>query len=192
MKSKLEVVNAALEACSQSPVASIDLTNQQVEVISGILERELVDGQTEGWAFNVEDEVTLTPDLSGFITVAADILHVSWGKDRARTPVLALRGARLFNRSDNTYVFTGPIKVRVIRKLDWEFTPQEYREFIQARAIRMAYAALITGGPLLQALYLAEAQARAHLTALQASASNESLLRTPTASQFLESPWFSI
>lgn len=189
MKTKLEVVNQALEACSQSPVASIDLADQQVELISGILEREIKDIQTEGWAFNAEENVTLTPDLSGFITVAPDVVGVSWGKDMHQHPVLALRGARLFDKSQNTYVFSGPIKVRVVRLLDWEYTPQEFREYVAARVCRMAYASLITAGPMLQTLYLEEARARSGFTIRQAATSNESLLKTPVASRFLAPPY---
>ena len=75
---ELSAVNSILGAIGQSPVTTLNFTNPEVSFIYNILTEVNKDVQNEGWHFNSEEHVKLTPDpTTKYVTLPAKTLRYS-------------------------------------------------------------------------------------------------------------------
>ncbi|MCW2286636.1 hypothetical protein M2320_004446 [Rhodoblastus acidophilus] len=82
----------------------------------------------KGWHWNRELH-TLSPDSNGFINLPANTSRVdTTGYDKNVDVVQ--RGLRLFDRTNNTYVFNNPIQIEIYVLLEWDELPNTARLFI--------------------------------------------------------------
>ena len=151
LTSKLEAVNSMLGHIGESPVNSISDTNAlpiSAATAISVLDEVSRSVQAEGWHFNTELKVTLSPAGDGTITLSDDILEV----DTIDTSIdIAQRGLSLFDRSNNTSVFSKDLKVNLTRLLDFTSLPEAARRYITLRASRV-FQGRIVGSRELEAL----------------------------------------
>jgi pantothenate kinase len=151
LTSKLEAVNSMLGHIGESPVNSISNTNAlPVSAATAISALDEISRavQSVGWQFNTEVNVSLSPAGDGTITLSEDILEL----DPIDTSIdVVQRGLSLFDRSNNTTVFTKDIKVNQTRLLDWDSLPEPARRYIVLRASRV-FQGRIIGSRELEAL----------------------------------------
>ena len=151
LTSKLEAVNSMLGHIGESPVNSISNTNAlPVSAATAISALDEISRavQSEGWQFNTEVNVSLSPAGDGTITLSGDILEL----DPIDTSIdVVQRGLSLFDRSNNTSVFTKDLKVNQTRLLDWDSLPEPARRYITLRASRV-FQGRIVGSRELEAL----------------------------------------
>ena len=151
LTSKLEAVNSMLGHIGESPVNSISNTNAlPVSAATAISALDEISRsvQSEGWQFNTEVNVTLSPAGDGSITLSEDILEL----DPIDTSIdVVQRGLSLFDRSNNTQAFTKALKVNQTRLLDWESLPEPARRYITLQASRV-FQGRVVGSRELEAL----------------------------------------
>ena len=151
LTSKLEAVNSMLGHIGESPVNSISNTNAlPVSAATAISALDEISRavQSVGWQFNTEVNVSLSPAGDGTITLSEDILEL----DPIDTSIdVVQRGLSLFDRSNNTTVFTKDLKVNQTRLLDWDSLPEPARRYIVLRASRV-FQGRIIGSRELEAL----------------------------------------
>ena len=151
LTSKLEAVNSMLGHIGESPVNSISNTNAlpiSAATAISVLDEVSRSVQAEGWHFNTELKVTLSPAGDGTITLSDDILEV----DTIDTSIdIAQRGLSLFDRSNNTSVFSKALEVNLTRLLDFTSLPEAARRYITLRASRV-FQGRIVGSRELEAL----------------------------------------
>ncbi|MAL84545.1 MAG: phage tail protein [Idiomarina sp.] len=151
LTSKLEAVNSMLGHIGESPVNSISDTNAlpiSAATAISVLDEVSRSVQAEGWHFNTELKVTLSPAGDGTITLSDDILEV----DTTDTSIdIAQRGLSLFDRSNNTSVFSKDLEVNLTRLLDFTSLPEAARRYITLRASRV-FQGRIVGSRELEAL----------------------------------------
>jgi len=151
LTSKLEAVNSMLGHIGESPVNSISNTNAlPVSAATAISALDEISRavQSDGWQFNTEVNVSLSPAGDGTITLSEDILEL----DPIDTSIdVVQRGLSLFDRSNNTTVFTKDLKVNQTRLLDWDSLPEPARRYITLRASRV-FQGRIVGSRELEAL----------------------------------------
>ena len=143
LTTQLEAVNSMLGHIGEAPVSSI--SNPSALPISAstalsVLDEVSREVQSEGWYFNSEKDVTLSPDGSGNIVLDSDVVFadvVDYTLD------VAQRGSKLFDRKNNTLVFTKDVTVSLIRLLDWDDLPEPARRYITLRASRMLQGRLV-------------------------------------------------
>ena len=162
LTTKLEAVNSMLGHIGESPVNSISDTNAlpvSAATAITVLDETSREVQTEGWHFNTEKDVTLTPN-GGTITLPTDVLQV----DATDSSVdIVQRGATLFDRKSNSSTFTADLKVTLLRLLDWDYLPETARRYVTLRAARI-FQGRIVGSRELEALIARdEYQARSRL-----------------------------
>ena len=162
LTTKLEAVNSMLGHIGESPVNSISNTNAlpvSAATAITVLDETSREVQTEGWHFNTEKDVTLTPN-SGTITLPTDALQI----DTSDSSVdIVQRGSTLFDRKSNSSTFTADLKVTLLRLLDWDYLPETARRYVTLRAARI-FQARVVGSRELEALIARdEYQARARL-----------------------------
>jgi len=143
--SELEAVNTMLSAVGEPPINSLDdQKNADAAIANNILTEISREVQTQGWHFNTQRDMTLSPDsTTKYITlpasvVRADIDHASTNSTlSADDRDVAQRGSRLFDRKNNTYEFTTDVKAEIIYVLDWDELPEPAHRYITVRAARI-------------------------------------------------------
>ena len=104
LDTELSAVNSILGSIGQSPVTNLNFTNPEISFIYNLLRDANVDVQNEGWHFNTEKHIHLTPDATtGKIEIASDILKMDmadgWSK---RQYDVVRRGGYLYDKFDHT------------------------------------------------------------------------------------------
>ena len=115
---ELEAVNIMLSAIGEAPVSSLaDTSLEDVTVAKNILNETIVDVQSTSYNFNSEYNYQLTPDTDGNINVPANTVYIK-ASSRGSTPNedVILRGEKVYDRKDQTYVFTGNMRNNKINK----------------------------------------------------------------------------
>lgn len=163
LTSKLEAVNSMLGHIGESPVNSISDTNAlpiSAATAISVLDEVSRSVQAEGWHFNTELKVTLSPAGDGTITLSDDILEV----DTTDTSIdIAQRGLSLFDRSNNTSVFSKALEVNLTRLLDFTSLPEAARRYITLRSSRVFQGRMVGSRELEALIARDEYNARADL-----------------------------
>lgn len=123
----LDAVNKVLAVTGDSPVSTLDDSYIQSRIAQQMLERATRDVLAQGWWFNEDENVTLTPDINGFITLAPNVIKVSVIGDNGG---IIQRGSKMYDRANRTYVFSESIPVDMVINLEWEELPQVARAYI--------------------------------------------------------------
>jgi hypothetical protein len=161
LTTKLEAVNSMLGHIGEAPVNTISNATAlpiSASVAVSVLDETSREVQLQGWHFNTEVDVELTPDTSGNINIPSNAV----GVDTVDTTLdVTQRGARLYNRKERTYTFSSPVKVHVTYLFDWDELNEHARRYITLRASRVFQGRMV-GSRELEALiardeYLARA-----------------------------------
>lgn len=177
LTTKLQAVNVMIGYLGEAPVNSIsDNVGLPLSVSQAktILDETSKGIQVDGWFFNIEKDVTFSPDVeTNFIDLSGDILSadsVDGHKDN-----VVVRGSRLYDLTDNTYEFTKPVKMDLIRFLEWDFLPEAARRYINLKASRILVARSL-GAPEIEQLILRdEVFAKARLESLDSGTSDRTI-----------------
>ena len=162
LTTKLEAVNSMLGHIGESPVNTIADTNAlpvSVALATVILDETSREVQSEGWHFNTENNINLSP-VNNTITLDEDILEI----DAIDTSIdVTQRGTTLYDRKNNTESFTSDITVTLIRYLEWDKMPEVARRYITLKASRIFQTRLVGSRELEQLIARDEFNARARL-----------------------------
>ena len=175
LTSKLEAVNSMLGHIGESPVNSISDTNAlpiSAATANTVLDEVSRAVQSEGWHFNTENKVTLSPAGDGTITLDEDVLEI----DTINSPDIAQRGLTLFDRTNNTSVFTSDLEVNLTRLLDWTSLPEAARRYITLRASRVFQGRMVGSRELEALIARDEYNARADLMDAESNNADRSIL----------------
>jgi hypothetical protein len=136
--SELDAVNIMLGTIGESPINSLDAATGVVDAVTArsILSEVAVQVQEEGWHFNTDYEFDLTPDTNGYIYVPSNAIEVDTSP-YSRDYDVAIRGNKLYDRGNKTYVFTEPLKADLTILLEFNELPQAARHYITIRAARV-------------------------------------------------------
>lgn len=128
--------------------------------------------QAEGWQFNTELDVVLSPAVDQTVTLDDDVMEI----DAVDTRIdIVQRGLSLFDRKNNTNLFTDDLKVNLTRLLDWTSLPEAARRYIVLRASRV-FQGRIVGSRELEALIARdEYNARADLMDAESNTSDRTI-----------------
>lgn len=147
----------------ESPVNSISDTNAlpvSAATAVSVLDEISRAVQAEGWHFNTELKVTLTPASDNTITLGSDIIEV----DAIDTTIdIVQRGLSLFDRSNNSTTFSSNLEVNLTRLLDFTSLPEVARRYITLRASRVFQGRMVGSRELEALIARDEYNARADL-----------------------------
>lgn len=133
----LEAVNQCLMAIGEAPVSDLtdSSTSADVESAFSTLQSTNREVQVEGWNFNTEERIEIVPNSEGHLVLPAGTLRVdSTYPDRNIRVVM--RGERLYDRRNHTYVFTKGVVCDLVVLLPFEELPEYARRYISIRAVR--------------------------------------------------------
>ena len=134
---KLQALNTMLSVVGEPPVNSLSAQRADSLIAQTILDEVTREVLTYGWQFNTEDDVTMTPESNtGFIYISDSTVRVDMDRSYSSYDIV-IRGNRLFNRKNNSYVFVEPIKVIRVDLMDYDDLPEIAKRFIAIRASRI-------------------------------------------------------
>jgi hypothetical protein len=130
---ELEAVNVLLTTIGEAPINTL-VGNQVVDVAVAkqVLTEITREVQSQGWHFNTEYGVKLTPNLDKKIAVPANTSRI----DVNGVDVVA-RGGFLFNLQDRTFIFDTTVEADIVYYQDFETIPDVAKRYIVVRASRI-------------------------------------------------------
>ena len=131
---EIEAVNEMLATIGEAPIASLPTSGPSEPYVAlTILHKTSRTLQQQGWSFNTEDAVELTPDSEGYINLPTTTLKVDI---QYSLDDVVQRGTRLYNKTKHTFVFTLPVKVCLVTFLAFNDLPQAAKDYITIKASR--------------------------------------------------------
>jgi hypothetical protein len=162
LDTELSAVNSILGSIGQSPVTSLDFTNPEISFIYNLLTEVNVDVQNEGWEFNTELHVKVSPDANKHIVVPANTLRYDVNDNQHdRRLNVVTRNGRLYNKVEHTDEFENDVELDVVTLYAFEDLPPVFRRYVIYRAAGRAATQLVANPQLAELLSTQEAQARA-------------------------------
>jgi hypothetical protein len=138
---RLEAVNRLLSAIGETPVNSLDSGLPDAEDAEQFLDRKTADILAEGWHCNTDHDVLTAPNVNGHIPVAPDWLRADpSGRDALVFNDVVQRTdpsdeiIKLFRKKTQSFVFTGPLRLVIVRSLPFDALPYNLRRHIVAQA----------------------------------------------------------
>lgn len=137
LQTEIAAVNRMLASIGERPINSLSDT-ERLDVANAIevLHDESRLLQLQGWWFNREQEITLTPNDDGELVVPADATKVRYHERFDKTTeVFTQRGVKLYSLDRRTTVgWVNPILVDWIKLLAFEDLPETARVYITRRS----------------------------------------------------------
>ena len=170
---ELEAINTMLSTIGESPVNMVEDTgNVDVVIARQILQSVSREVQARGWHFNTEKNYTITPDSKGYLVLPntvlkADTVYPDGSKD------VVVRGNKLYDRENHTYVFTDAVKVEMTVLLTFDELPEVARNYVTIRASRI-FQERVVGSDTLQA-FNSQYEARAMVSLMEYEADTADL-----------------
>lgn len=132
---ELAAVNDILAAIGEPPVSTLEGdANADVANARRILNKVNRSIQSRGWTFNIEEGVTLLPDVfSEMIPYSTDYLSMLSNGGQSQ---YVNRGGYVYDRIARTDRFPGGIVVNLIRLREFDEMPECYRHLIVTKAAR--------------------------------------------------------
>lgn len=173
---KLAAVNIMLDAIGETPVSSLNSGLPDAEAAERVLLEVSRDVQESGFHCNTDEEITLTPDVDGFIPLPQNTLRVdSSGDDQYRDVVE--RAQKLYDRENQSDVFTDSIVVDLVIELAYEDLPYRLANYIARKAARVYHERVLGSAALDSFIVKNEEDAKAKLEDSEFDADDANVLR---------------
>lgn len=139
-KSKLDMINDCLLAIGEVPF--VDGTNVDTiplgtdgEVAKRIVEKTMVEVQSQGWYFNTDYDFDLVPDTLNFITMPPNTLRVDFGETEFAHRYI-FKGVVIYDNLNHTDKIYSKLTADIVWLVDYDALPPEAYEYISLRAAR--------------------------------------------------------
>lgn len=170
---ELEAINTMLSTIGESPVNTVEDTgNVDVVIARQILQSVSREVQARGWHFNTEKNYNITPNSEGYLVLPNTVLKVDTVYPDASKDVV-VRGSKLYDRENHTYVFTDAVKVDMTVLLTFDELPEVARNYVTIRASRI-FQERVVGSDTLQA-FNSQDEARAAVSLMEYEADTADL-----------------
>ena len=129
----LNSVNVLLQMIGELPINDdVELAEIiEAQLASSVLIEAKKEVLSEGWDFNKDIDYEFPADVDGYISIPSNVLDIS---DSQGT--LVMRDWRLYDKGNQTAIFTESQKLNVIWDMDFNSLSHPLRNFITIRAGR--------------------------------------------------------
>lgn len=183
---ELSAVNSILGSIGQSPVTALDYANPEISFIYNILGEVNRDVQNEGWHFNKEYHVKVSPDpTTKEITIPSTYLRYDLHEGHDKSMDVVRRNGKLYELVQHTYEFDDDVYLDITHLFTFENIPPVFQRYIIYRASVRAATQLVSNPQLVQLLQVQEAQSRAACMEYECDQGDHSYFGTPHESSYL-------
>ncbi len=179
---ELDAVNLMLMTIGEYKVN--DLTNlagrSDAAVARDILTNTSRQVQSKGWTFNTDFDVVLKPDGSTqMIELGGDDLRVdTTATVRDSTKDIVERANKLYDRQNNSFLFTENITVNLVKYFNFEDLPEAARRFIVIKSARIFHDRVVGSGELHRFFQEDEGQAWSELLEYESNVGDYNIFDT--------------
>jgi hypothetical protein len=179
---ELDAVNLMLMTIGEYKVN--DLTNlagrSDAAVARDILTNTSRQVQSKGWTFNTDFDVVLKPDGSTqMIELGGDDLRVdTTATVRDSTKDIVERANKLYDRQNNSFLFTENITVNLVKYFNFEDLPEAARRFIVIKSARIFHDRVVGSGELHRFFQEDEVQAWSELLEYESNVGDYNIFDT--------------
>ena len=182
---ELSAVNSILGSIGQSPITTLNFENPEISFIYNILSEVSKDVLNEGWHFNTEEHVKVSPDASGFITIPNNYLRYDLNDGQAdRHMDVVKRNGKLYDLVNHTDVFDHDLELDIVYLYSFTDIPSVFQRYIIARASTRAATQLVSNADLVKLLQGQEGLARASLMEYECNQGDHSFMGWPKNSSY--------
>lgn len=190
MTTKLEAVNRLLFRIKTRQLDSLEgqLNEDHITAIRAI-DQTLREVLIEGWRFNTDRDVALTPDGDGYLQLP--VTSLSWELKRLGVDPrdYTERRGRLYNTKTQSDVFTSGLTLsKILHSMDFEDLPPVAREYVAIKAER-AFMFNITRDQALREPAVAEMEFRAKMLRMDLKDDAPSMFRHPDMREIAGEPY---
>ena len=159
---ELPAINQILMACGQAPVTTLDETNPDVAIAYQTLLEVSREVQSEGWTFNKEEHVAVTPNDDNEIPILSNYLQIDLTQADAGDKKAVVRNGKLYDKYNHTDKWTdGEVDCDILWFFDWVDLPRPIQDYITARASTVTSSRIVGDQTQYQILQQKEAYMRA-------------------------------
>ncbi len=159
---ELPAINQILMACGQAPVTTLDETNPDVAIAYQTLLEVSREVQSEGWTFNKEDHVEVTPNNDNEIPILSNYLQIDLTQANAGDKKVIQKNGLLYDKQNHTDKWTdGAVECDILWYFDWVDLPRPIQDYITSRAATITSSRIVGDQTQYQMLQQKEAYMRA-------------------------------
>jgi|8_EtaG_2_1085327.scaffolds.fasta_scaffold08412_2 hypothetical protein len=174
--SELQAVNMMLTTIGEQPIKNLNdkAGLQDASIANDILHNTSRQVQSRGWIFNTDLKRSLSPSnvsdatKGGKIKIGANVLRIdSVSKVRSNKKDIVERAGHLYDRENNTDLFTGAVEVDMVTFLPFDSLPEAARRYIAVKSSRIFHDRVVGSGELHNFFMMDEQQAWSDLLEYQ-------------------------
>lgn len=159
---EINAINEVLAAVGQAPVTTLDQTNPDVSIIQQTLKTVSREVQSEGWHFNKEYNIELSPQTDKTIPIPDTYLQLDVNRELFKSYDVVRRDGKLYDKIRHTNKFEEKISVDVVHYFKWTDLPAAIQDYIVARTAATVSTRLIGDSTQYQILSQREQFARSN------------------------------
>jgi hypothetical protein len=169
---ELSAVNSILGSIGQSPITQLKdtttgaliSTNPEISYIFNLLVEVTKDVLNEGWHFNSEEHIKISPDVNKHISIPTNMLRYDIHDGQiTRNLDVVKREGKLYDKVNHTFEFTSDVEIDATYLYDFEDIPSVFQRYIISKASTRAATQLVGDANLARLLQTQEAQNRANV-----------------------------
>lgn len=172
---KLEAINICLSSMGEPAVNALDDAGVDAQMAADLIDETSRGVQLKGWHWNRETH-KLQPDQQGRMNLPMNTAKVDSTSYDAGVDVVQ-RGLKLFDRVNNTYIFTKPLTLELYVILPYDDLPQSAKNFIAYDAACRFQRRLLGSDTIDRFLVEARNEARLELVRDDIQVSDPNMLR---------------
>ena len=183
---ELSAINSILGSIGQAPITAINYSNPEIAFIYNILSEVNKDVQNEGWHFNKEYHVPVSPDeTTKEITIPNTYLRYDLHEGHDKYMDVVRRNGKLYDLVNHTYEFDGDVYLDITHLFTFENLPPVFRRYVIYRASVRAATQLVSNPELVGLLQVQEAQSRAACMEYECDQGDHTFFGLPHESSYL-------
>ena len=144
---ELDAVNSILMSVGESPVNTLTVQSPEVVIAQKTLRQVCREIQAEGWSFNTEYQYPITLDSNNHCIIPNNVLQIDLNHFKHLNDFDVIRKKdsgieKLYDKFEHRFNFEntseGKLYCDIIWMVDFEDIPEEFKDYITARASRIA------------------------------------------------------
>lgn len=183
---ELSAVNSILGSIGQSPLTTLNFNNPETAFVYNLLVESNKDIQNEGWHFNTEENVKVTPDTTTkYIVIPSNYLRYDLHDKRIdKTKDLVRRNGRLYDLVEHTDQFTEDQYLDIVTLYPFSDVPPVFQRYIISRASVRAAVQQVANKELAALLQIQEQSARANVMDYECSQGDHNYMGWPEKTSY--------